>query len=102
MLMKLVSACSKRLQLEGITLRNGAASILYHPVRDALHQLEMCRYTEAVAGGPERLASGSDDFTMFLWEPSKGSKPLQRMTGHVQLINQVGTNHLQMVAGAER
>lgn len=26
---------------------------------------------------------------MFLWEPSKSNKPIQRMTGHVQLINQV-------------
>ena len=33
--------------------------------------------------------SGSDDFTMFLWDPSQSSKPLQRMTGHLQLINQV-------------
>lgn len=47
------------------------------------------RYKAAVAGRPERLASGSDDFTMFLWEPSRSSKPLQRMTGHMQLINQV-------------
>lgn len=34
--------------------------------------------------------SGSDDFTIFLWEPSKSKKPLGRMTGHLQLINQVG------------
>lgn len=33
--------------------------------------------------------SGSDDFTMFLWDPSGSKKPLQRMTGHLQLINQV-------------
>ena len=48
-----------------------------------------CRWEEACAGKPERLASGSDDFTMFLWEASSSSKPLGRMTGHVQLINQV-------------
>lgn len=52
-------------------------------------QAALERYKAAVAGRPERLASGSDDFTMFLWEPSVGSKPLQRMTGHLQLINQV-------------
>lgn len=27
------------------------------------------------AGGVERLASGSDDFTLFLWEPSRDKKP---------------------------
>lgn len=33
--------------------------------------------------------SGSDDFTLFLWEPEKSSKPLARMTGHQQLVNDV-------------
>ena len=47
------------------------------------------RYRTAVGGRPERLVSGSDDFTMFLWEPSADKKPLARMTGHMQLINQV-------------
>ncbi|KAK9840799.1 hypothetical protein WJX81_005490 [Elliptochloris bilobata] len=47
------------------------------------------RYEAALGGRPERLASGSDDFTMFLWEPSTSDKPLARMTGHLQLINQV-------------
>ncbi|KAG7174648.1 Notchless protein 1-like [Homarus americanus] len=49
------------------------------------------RYKEvlAVAGGVERLASGSDDFTIFLWEPAKDRKPIERMTGHQQLVNDV-------------
>ena len=44
-----------------------------------------CRYPPQ----PERLISGSDDFTMFLWEPAEGKKHVARMTGHVQLINHV-------------
>jgi ribosome assembly protein 4 len=47
------------------------------------------RYTDAKGAGPERLVSGSDDFTLFLWQPSADKKPLARMTGHQQLINQV-------------
>ncbi|XP_012581522.1 PREDICTED: notchless protein homolog 1 [Condylura cristata] len=39
--------------------------------------------------GPERLVSGSDDFTLFLWSPAEDKKPLARMTGHQALINQV-------------
>lgn len=39
--------------------------------------------------GPERLVSGSDDFTLFLWSPSEDKKPLQRMLGHQALVNQV-------------
>ncbi|CAG9772384.1 unnamed protein product [Ceutorhynchus assimilis] len=37
----------------------------------------------------ERLVSGSDDFTLFLWDPSKDKKPLARLTGHQQLVNDV-------------
>ncbi len=47
------------------------------------------RYQAATAGRPERLVSGSDDFTMFLWEPATSKSPIARMTGHMQLINQV-------------
>ena len=46
------------------------------------------RYNKAVVGRPERLVSGSDDFTMFMWEPSTSKAPVARMTGHMQLINQ--------------
>lgn len=51
-------------------------------------QAALQRYHKARGSGAERLVSGSDDFTMFLWEPSTSKKPLHRMTGHVQLINQ--------------
>ncbi|MEW5304910.1 MAG: hypothetical protein WDW36_007487 [Sanguina aurantia] len=54
-----------------------------------LSQAALARYAVATGGLPERLVSGSDDFTMFLWQPSTQKAPLQRMTGHVQLINQV-------------
>ena len=48
------------------------------------------RYAEArEAAGGELLASGSDDFTCFLWSPAAGKKPITRMTGHVQLVNNV-------------
>lgn len=47
------------------------------------------RYEELKGARGERLVSGSDDFTMFLWEPEDSKKPLARMTGHQQLINQV-------------
>lgn len=38
---------------------------------------------------PSSSPTGSDDFTLFLWEPSTQKQPLARMTGHMQLINQV-------------
>ena len=47
------------------------------------------RYQEHKGQRPERLVTGSDDFTMFLWEPSVSKKPLARLTGHQQLINHV-------------
>merc|ERR1712216_606669 len=47
------------------------------------------RFDKVVKGRAERLVSGSDDFTMFMWDPSTAKKPLHRMTGHVQLVNHV-------------
>lgn len=48
------------------------------------------RYSEALekAGG-ERLLSGSDDFTIFLWKPSESKRPITRMTGHQKVVNHV-------------
>ncbi|GLJ05982.1 hypothetical protein SUGI_0029860 [Cryptomeria japonica] len=47
------------------------------------------RYKKARRDAPERLVSGSDDFTMFLWEPTSSKHPKARMTGHQQLVNHV-------------
>ncbi|OMH81050.1 Notchless protein-like protein [Zancudomyces culisetae] len=38
---------------------------------------------------PERLVSGSDDFTMFLWNPLNDKKPTARLLGHQKLVNHV-------------
>jgi len=56
---------------------------------DKAMQAARKRYQEARAGRPERLVSGSDDFTMHMWEPSVNKHSIARLTGHVQLINQV-------------
>lgn len=47
------------------------------------------RYKAVKGSSPEKLVSGSDDFTLYLWQPEVDSKPICRMTGHQQLINQV-------------
>jgi len=48
------------------------------------------RYAEAVTlAGGERLLSGSDDFTLFLWRPLEKKTPICRMTGHQKVVNQV-------------
>lgn len=47
------------------------------------------KYNAAKRDAPERLVSGSDDFTMFLWEPASSKQPKARMTGHQQLVNHV-------------
>ncbi|XP_045465827.1 notchless protein homolog 1 [Harmonia axyridis] len=47
------------------------------------------RYKEITEACGERLVSGSDDFTMFLWDPTKDKKPIARLTGHQQLVNDV-------------
>lgn len=40
------------------------------------------RYTKALDARGEILVSGSDDFTMYMWQPKKQKKSLARMTGH--------------------
>ncbi|XP_006412402.2 notchless protein homolog [Eutrema salsugineum] len=61
------------------------------------------RYEQAKGNSGERLVSGSDDWTMFLWEPSVSDQPRKRLTvpssvsdqrkkqltGHQQLVNHV-------------
>lgn len=47
------------------------------------------RWEKLKGSKPERLVSCSDDFTMFLWEPSTTKKPLARMTGHQQPVTHV-------------
>ena len=49
----------------------------------------MERYNKTKGSGPERLASCSDDFTIFIWEPSVSKKSISRMTGHMQLVNHI-------------
>lgn len=39
--------------------------------------------------GEERLVSGSDDFTLFLWKPEKEKKPIGILYGIKIQLNQV-------------
>ncbi|XP_065169931.1 notchless protein homolog 1 [Atheta coriaria] len=57
--------------------------------KDKLQEFALKRYEGVVATAGERLVSGSDDFTLFLWDPHKEKKPLARLTGHQQLVNDV-------------
>ncbi|RUS16500.1 WD40-repeat-containing domain protein [Endogone sp. FLAS-F59071] len=53
------------------------------------------RYKAAKGNKPERLVSGSDDFTMFFWEPETSKKYITRLIGissslgHQKLVNHV-------------
>ncbi|RHN79057.1 putative transcription factor WD40-like family [Medicago truncatula] len=43
-------------------------------------------YNTMRGGAPERLVSGSDDCTMYLWEPFSNNKSYKaRMTGHQEV-----------------
>ncbi|KAJ8880372.1 hypothetical protein PR048_016841 [Dryococelus australis] len=54
-----------------------------------LQRLAQERYNTVRQSGEERLVSGSDDFTLFLWTPEVSKKLIARMTGHQQLVNDV-------------
>lgn len=56
---------------------------------EEMKQVALERYNKIRGNSNERLVSGSDDFTMFLWEPAKSKQHISRMTGHQQLVNHV-------------
>ncbi|KAL3828039.1 hypothetical protein ACJIZ3_016841 [Penstemon smallii] len=56
---------------------------------EEMKKVALERYNKTKGSVPERLVSGSDDFTMFLWEPAVSKHPKNRMTGHQQLVNHV-------------
>uniref|UniRef100_A0AC35GHJ4 NLE domain-containing protein n=1 Tax=Panagrolaimus sp. PS1159 TaxID=55785 RepID=A0AC35GHJ4_9BILA len=61
-----------------------------YPGDDKVQEIALARYNAAKdVAGVELLVSGSDDFTMFLWEPVTKKQPIARLTGHQQLVNQV-------------
>eukprot|EP00922_Rhytidocystis_sp_ex-Travisia-forbesii_P069920 GHVS01104398.1.p1 GENE.GHVS01104398.1~~GHVS01104398.1.p1 ORF type:complete len:332 (+),score=26.43 GHVS01104398.1:445-1440(+) len=75
-------------------MRSGAFDLTKpHQKYDDFHDIKRVaaeRYNKAIAdSGGERVLTGSDDFTMFLWAPSKSAKPIGRMTGHQKLVNHV-------------
>jgi len=54
--------------------------------------IEVCQEKYQSIVGPEKqelLVSGSDDFTLYLWDPTQDKKPLARLTGHQQPVNYV-------------
>jgi len=58
--------------------------------RDAAHRACLDKYRAFKGSGePERLVSGSDDFTLMLWHPTESKKPLKRLTGHQQAVNHI-------------
>uniref|UniRef100_A0A8C9UBR2 Notchless protein homolog 1 n=1 Tax=Scleropages formosus TaxID=113540 RepID=A0A8C9UBR2_SCLFO len=56
---------------------------------EELKEKALQRYTKVRGQEPERLVSGSDDFTLFLWKPAEDKKPVARLTGHQALVNEV-------------
>lgn len=47
------------------------------------------RYKAVVGIDGEKLVSGSDDFTLYMWTPQESKTPLIRMTGHQDLVNHI-------------
>jgi ribosome assembly protein 4 len=47
------------------------------------------RYTEALPAEGERLVSGSDDFTLFMWAPTESKHSIARLTGHCQPVTDI-------------
>ncbi|KAL7533072.1 hypothetical protein ACHAXR_005027 [Thalassiosira sp. AJA248-18] len=58
--------------------------------RDAAYEASVQKYKAFKGSGePERLVSGSDDFTLLLWHPVDNKRPVKRLTGHQQAVNHI-------------
>jgi ribosome assembly protein 4 len=62
---------------------------IYESLIQDKQQAAKKRYDEMMGGEPERLVSGSDDYTLFLWHPTIDKHPIKRMTGHQQAVNHI-------------
>ncbi|CAA7391820.1 unnamed protein product [Spirodela intermedia] len=73
------------------TLRTGAFdhTCKQYSSPEEMKEAALARYQKMKGNAPERLVSGSDDFTMILWEPANSKHPKARLTGHQQLVNHV-------------
>jgi len=63
-------------------------------IREAKYHAALERYQafqdqQEGNGDRERLVSGSDDYTLFLWHPTCDKHPVKRLTGHQQAVNQI-------------
>lgn len=56
---------------------------------EASYEAAVQKYNNFKANEPERMVSGSDDFTLYLWHPVESKHPIKRMTGHQQAINHI-------------
>lgn len=61
----------------------------YDDVEEAIRAAQVKYAAFKATAEEERLVSGSDDFTLFLWHPAKQKQPLKRLTGHQQLVNHI-------------
>ena len=71
---------------------SAALTLVSDEVKNERQKVALERYLQVVGNVPnagERLVSGSDDFTLIIWAPQEDKKPLQRLTGHQQMINHV-------------
>ena len=51
-----------------------------------LKERALVRYNSIKGQEVEQLVSGSDDFTLFLWQPGESKKPIARMTGEEGVV----------------
>lgn len=56
----------------------------YDRFKDQFHPKDPSRSSVS-----ERLVSGSDDYTLYIWDPMNSRHPIKRLTGHQQAVNHI-------------
>lgn len=85
-LSKKSTAATTKSKPSGVSPANGAEGD-----KEKIKAMALQQYRKVVGEGDkgERLVSGSDDFTLFLWAPQDTKTPIVRLTGHQQMVSHV-------------
>ena len=62
---------------------------VYATAQDMVHAAKEKYEAYRREHGPDTLVSGSDDFTLYVWNLESSKHPVKRLTGHQQAVNHI-------------
>jgi len=60
-----------------------------YETKEKMQEVALEKYEKLKGKGDERIVTGSDDCSLYMWTPSNSTKPTVRLLGHQQPVNHV-------------